>query len=193
MRFSDEEYLRAWKEDGVWPKIHSTIYTLFSSTYEGRSFLDLCCCTGLIGQHIQDVNKAKVVAVEGDPAWIQRGKKWGIDVPVFELWVLPHTLRSFISFIEQNEVTGIVARRCISEIFGNDEKGRHLKTPNWDWAATFTSAILEAGVNEIWIEGRADQGRSTHCIPDTETEAKCFSTGFKVTDRYKTAAYLTPR
>lgn len=191
LRFSDEEYLRAWSEEGLYPKIHNIIYTLFSSTHEAESVVDLCCCTGLLGQHIKDVNNVSVVAVEGDEAWIERGKKWGTNVETLNLWVLPNTLEVFTSFLKEHKVTGITARRCISEIFGNDDKGRHLKEPNWAWAKIFTDAIIGAGVNEIWIEGRANQGRSTHCIPDTPTEAKCFSSGFKITEEYKTATYLT--
>lgn len=193
MRFSDEEYLRAWKEEGNYPKIHDTLYTLFASTYQSKTVMDLCSCTGLLGQRIKDVNKINVVSVEGDPAWIARGNKWGTNVPVLELWILPETLPRFTQFIEDNEVTGICARRCISEIFGNDAKGRHLKSPNWEWAETFTKAILNAGIKEIWIEGRANQGRSTHCIPDTATEARCFGSRFKIEEEYRTCAYLTPK
>lgn len=193
MRFSDEEYLRAWKEEGVYPKIHDKIYQLFATTCESDSVLDLCACTGLLGQRIQDKMGLNVVAVEGDPAWIERGKRWGTNIPTLEVWVLPNTLKTFTDWIRSNEVTGIVARRCISELFGNDAKGRPLKAPDFVWSKVFTDAILDAGIKEIWLEGRADQGRSVHPVPDTETEAKCFFSGFKLDETYKTCAYLTAK
>lgn len=191
MRFSDEEYLRDWKDNGIFPKIHNNIFNLVASTCESETVLDLCACTGLIGQRLQDKLGLKVVAIEGDPAWVERGAKWGTNIPTLNIWVLPDTLPKVLDWITKNQVTGIVARRCISELFGNDSKGKHLATPNWLWAAEFTEAIVDAGVRELWLEGRADQGRSTHCIPDTETEIKCFSSHFKPYEWYGKCAYLT--
>lgn len=193
MRFSDEEYLRAWKEDKIFPKIHQRIFDLFSMTFEAESVIDLCCCTGLIGQHIKEMHGINVVGVEGDPNWIERGKKWGIELPIYELWITPDTLATFLDIIKKEKVTGIVARRCISELFGNDEKGRRLKSPNWPWAEQFSEKILNAGITELWFEGRADQGRSVHPIPGTDEEIQCFSSKYKLAERYQTCAYMIPK
>lgn len=191
MRFSDEEYLRAWKQDGVWPKIHDSMFTLFSSTFESKSVCDICCCTGLLGQHIKDTHGIKVCAIEGDKAWVERGKLWGTNVPTLNEWILPETLPTVLMWLKDHEVTGLVARRCISELFGSDIKGKHLKAPNYVWAERLTAALVAAGIREIWLEGRANQGRSVHPIPSTDAEAKCFESGFKISDRYRDAAYLT--
>lgn len=193
MRFSDEEYLRAWRDEKVWPKIHNNIYNLVASTCEATSVLDLCACTGLLGQRLQDTMGLNVVAIEGDAAWIDRGNKWGTNIPTLHTWVYPETMPAIITFIQKHEVTGIVARRCLSELFGNDRKHNMLSEPNWEWATEFSRIISDAGVTEFWVEGRAEQGRSVHPIPNTTMEAACLESHFEVRETYNKCAYLTLR
>lgn len=192
MRFSDEEYLTDWRDKGVFPKIHQDIFTLFSTTFESDSVLDLCCCTGLLGQHIKEAYGITVVGAEGDPKWIERGRQFGVNIPTLEVFIKRSTLKAFVDWIKSHEVTGIIARRCISELFGNKEDGYTMLTePDWQFAKQFTEAIVGAGVKELWLEGRADQGRSVHPIPDTETEIRCFTPLFTLQDTYRKCAYLT--
>lgn len=186
IRYNDESHLQKWTDLGTFPRIHDDIFTLFMQTFEADSVLDLCCAIGILGTRIHEKAGISVCGVELLEKNITRAKKWGIPIPILELSIEPATLDEFTRWIRDNEVTGIVARRCISELFGNTPDNR----VDWEWANLWTNAVADAGVKEIWIEGRADQGRSVHPIPDTATEIKCLASRFTPSETYKNSAYL---
>lgn len=185
-RFNDVSYLQKWSDNGTYPRIHNDIFELFMRTFESQSILDLCCATGLLGTRIKEKAFLDVCAIEAEQKNIDRGVEWGIPIPILKLFIERGTLPQFIKWIESNEVTGIVARRCISELFGNTPDNE----VDWEWAEIWTNAIADAGVREVWLQGRADQGRSVHCIPDTATEIECLSSRYTVMDTLKETAYL---
>lgn len=186
IRYNDESHLKNWKEEGSFPKIHDDIFTLFMQTFESDSVLDLCCAIGILGTRIHEKAGVDVCGVELLEKNIDRARTWGVPVEIKQLSIERATLPTFVAWLKHNEVTGIVARRCLSELFGNtpDEK------VDWEWTKIWTGAAADAGVKEIWIEGRADQGRSVHPIPDTATEIKCLSSRYDVRETYKNTAYL---
>lgn len=185
-RFNDVSYLQKWSNGRGYPRIHNDIFELFMRTFESESVMDLCCATGLLGTRINEKLGLDVCAVEAEQKNIDRGREWGISIPILHLFIERQTLPQFVQWIESNNVTGIVARRCISELFGNTPDNK----VDWEWAEIWTNAIANAGVKEVWLQGRADQGRSVHCIPDTETEVKCLSTRYTVSETLKETAYL---
>ena len=87
MRFSDKEYLEDWRDNGVFPKIHNDIYTLFGTTWMNDSVCDLCCSTGLLGQRVKEGFGLDVCSIEGDLKWIERGRKYGINIPCLNLYI----------------------------------------------------------------------------------------------------------
>jgi hypothetical protein len=119
MRFHDESYLKDWSENGRFPAIHDDIFQLFAQTHESESVIDLCCCTGLLGQRVHEVLGVKVCGLEGNRRWIERGCKWGIQYPIIELMVKAPTLPQLSDWLKKNDVTGLLARRCVSELFGS--------------------------------------------------------------------------
>jgi hypothetical protein len=185
-RYNAESYLEAWTDKGVYPKIHDPVFNLFMTTFESESVLDLCCATGMLGTRINEKAGIQVCGVEWLEKNIRRARKYGVSIPIREMKIERETLNDFVDWIKKNEVTGIVARRCISELFGNTPTN----TIDWEWAELWTNAVADAGVKEFWIEGRADQGRSVHCIPDTETEIECLSFRYTVSEVQGKTAYL---
>lgn len=186
IRYNDESHLEKWANQGVYPRIHDDIFTLFMQTFESDSVLDLCCAIGILGTRIHEKAGIKVCGVELLEKNITRAKNWGVPIEIKELSIERSTIPEFVEWIKKNEVTGIVARRCISELFGNNPDNK----VDWEWTEIWTGAVADAGVKEIWIEGRADQGRSVHPIPDTLTEIKCLSSRYNVREFYKNTAYL---
>ena len=186
IRYNDESHLRTWKDEGKFPRIHDDIFTLFMQTFEAESVIDLCCAIGILGTRIHEKAGVEVCGVELLEKNITRAQKWGVPIPIRQLSIERATLVSFTDIIRERGATGIVARRCISELFGNTPDNR----VDWEWANLWTEAVADAGVTEIWIEGRADQGRSVHPIPDTATEVKCLSSRFSVEETHRNCAYL---
>lgn len=189
--FDNEDYLIAWKEKGAFPKIHQDIFNLFSFTYECTSVLDMCSCTGLLGTHIMESHGLPCVGLEGDDRWLDRAKKYEIPLPTLEIWLSPDTLPEIINFIKDNKVNGIVARRCLAELFAYDENFKLMKKPNMEWAGELTRAFSDAGVKEIWIEGgRPMKNPESHPVPNTNEGIKCFAPAYKMVERFREVAYL---
>lgn len=191
MRFSDEQYLLDWKNKGRFPKIHDDIFQLIASTVEADSVMDICCSTGLLGQRVSEKIGIDVIGVEGHTPWIQRAKKFGNPLTIVELLIEPQTMDALVAVVAKHKITGIIARRCLSELFGNKGIGVSADKANFEFADVFSATLADAGVEEFWIEGRADQGRSTHPIPDTTTEIRCLQAGFEPAELYRNCAYLT--
>jgi hypothetical protein len=186
IRYNDESYLAAWRDEGKFPRIHDNIFTLFMQTFEADSVIDMCCATGLLGTRISEKTGIDVVGVELLEKNIVRAKKFGVEMEFFQMFIERRTLPAFVNLIKERKATGIVARRCISELFGNTPD----QTVDWEWSRIWSAAVAEAGIKEIWIEGRADQGRSVHPVPDTATEIRCLESRYYVDETLKGCAYL---
>lgn len=192
--FDNEEYLIAWREKRQYPRIHRDIFNLFSSTFECTSVLDMCSCTGLLGTHIAEFHKIPAVGLEGNVEWIDRGRKWGITLPTLQCWIGPKTLDIVIEWLEKNKVDGIVARRCLAELFAYDENMKLRKTPDYDWAKVLTGTFREVGIREIWIEGGKPMKKpETHPVPNTIAGIKCFEPNYKPVEWLNECAYLVAK
>lgn len=185
-RYNDVVHLKRWSTGGGHPRIHDDIYNLIMQTIEAEALIDMCCAIGLLGTHVQESLGATVIGVEADKTNRERAATYGVPIPMVPLFIDRSTIGTFADLIREHSVTGILARRCISELFGNTPD----KKVDWEWTKIFSGAIADAGVTEIWIEGRADQGRSVHPVPDTATEVACLESRFEVAERYRNCAYL---
>lgn len=194
MAFDSEDYLADWRDRGKWPDIHDEITELVAQTYQGRSVLDFCASTGILGQRLQDQLRLKVCATEWLAESIERGRSFGINVPTQHLRLLPGdgTLEHFVAWLREHEVTGIVARRCLSDVFGGPG-GNPWPAIDYGWAREWCAAVVEAGVRELWHQGRAFSKRSVHPIPNTAAELSCLATHFTVAETTKNCAYVVAR
>lgn len=174
-RYDDDSYLEAWQSKREYPKIHKNMYELVTATITSKTVMDLCCSTGLLGQHVADFG-ANVIGVEALQKSIDKAKSFGIEIPLIQLNIDNNSIDVLCEIIANNSVTGIIARRCLSELFVTEDK----TSIDFKWANLFTKKIVEAGIKEIWVEGRAEQGRSVHPIPNTETEIVCLESLFDV-------------
>lgn len=193
--FSKESYLKDWKERQIFPRIHDDMFRLFSSTFTCSSVLDMCSCTGLLGVRIRDFHGVPVVGLEGNLEWIDRGKKWGVDIETLNCWIGPKTLPVVDDFMKQHKVDGIVARRCLAELFGYGPDGKLRKGgPDYEWAETLTKRWVQLGVKEIWIEGgKPMRNPESHPVPNTDIGITCFSPAYELAERYRECAYLIAR
>lgn len=189
--FDNEEYLRAWKEEGVFPRIHRDMFNLFSSTFECNSVLDMCSCTGLLGTHIMEYHKIPAFGLEGNETWLARADKWGITLPTLRCWIGPETLDEVVDFIKDNKINGMVARRCLAELFAYDSNFKLMKKPDMVWAKKLTTAFVDAGIKEIWMEGgKPMKNPETHPVPNTDAGIKCFAPAYRVSERLNECVYM---
>lgn len=190
--FENEQYLIDWKEKGIYPKIHEDMFTLFSTTFECDSVLDMCCCTGLLGTHVNEFYGIPVVGLEGNPTWIERGRKHGVSIPILEIWISKETLPEILEFIKENKVNGMLARRCMAELFAYDKpNGKILMEPDMEWAKFLTESFVEAGIKEVWMEGgRPHSNTDIHPCPTTATGIKFWEPAYKVSEWHRQCVYM---
>lgn len=187
-RFSSPEHLAAFKERGVFPVIHEPLFNLVLERAEGTSFMDLCCHFGLLGERLRrHIRGARAVGVEMDAAAVEAGRAAGVQIPLHVMKVEPKSLGSFIGLITEHQVTTLVARRCLSEVFVTD----HAKpTKDEAFAAELRRQLRAAGVREVFAQGRAPTARATWPIPDIEAEVALLAPEFTLVDLRGQCAYL---
>jgi len=198
MAFDSEEYLKTWRETGRFPKIHDEIADLVAQTYTTKpdeAILDFCGSIGILGQRIQDENKLRVVGAEWLQKSIDSGVAGGVTVRTKQIRVLPtdDSLAEFAAYISEENVSGIAARRCLSDVFGGTTEEKPWDEPDYDFATQWCAAVVDAGVREMWVQGRAWSPLATHPLPHTNSEIACLGTHFTVDERTKNCAYLKAR
>lgn len=160
-RYDSDEYLKAFKERREYPQIHEDLWSHIYLRGVSGNCLDICASIGLLGQHVADVFPVKVVAVEALQVSIDSGAAAGVTVPTTQMYVTPETLDQFIQIVEENEVRTLLARRALSEVFPAKDD---------PFAYEFCRRIHDAGVNYVYIQGRAVSTRSTHPMKSVEEE-----------------------
>jgi hypothetical protein len=189
MRYDDEEHLKAYTRHNSFPKIHDDLYAMVREHAEGRSFLDLCCCYGLLGERVrQGVAGARVIGVEGNMSSVDKAERYGVKIRIHRLRILPRTLEAFVALVKAHEVSVILARRCLSEIFVAD----HQTQPKRDhrFAEDFREGVLAPGVREFVIQGRAPTSAATWPIKDVDDEIQMLVPTYDVVERRGQCAYL---
>lgn len=184
MRYDSQERLDAWRTLRVWPEIHDDLFHLVLSEARGRRFLDLCCSTGLLGQRLLDKMPGceRVLGLDADAGALERGRDAGVSVPLYHLPITRESLGQLVALVERERITGLVARRCLSEIFAADAS----------WAPEFIDALASGGIREVFIQGRAPTARATHPIPNVDAEISVLGRSVNVLQRTGQCAYLVP-
>lgn len=193
-RFNSTQHVEQFAQGRGYPKIHDNIFNLIAETWRGGSFVDVCCSTGLLGQRLIDKLGVMCVGVEGDLEAIGNGKQHGIHMSLHHVLLDVDTLGLFSRILDMHQVNTVVMRRCVSELFA---KGMPLGVGNTvqtelkaDFAVKFVDTLLGAGVNEIYLQGRAESVSSKHVIPNVDAEIKFFLPHYSVIAKRGQCAYL---
>jgi len=193
-RFNSTTYVDHYKVTGRFPKIHDNLFNLITETWEGGSFIDVCCSTGLLGQRLIDKLGVMCCGIEGDSRAITAGKQGGVQMTVYQTYIDEKSLANLSRILSDHDVNTVVMRRCVSELFA---KGMPLGVGNTvqtelkpGFAEKFIDTLLAAGVDEIYLQGRAESASSKHVIPNVEAEIKFFSTHYDVRVKRGQCAYL---
>ena len=159
--FRDPRLLEQWRDSGRYPAIHDSIFAAAVTHLQSRRLLDLCCAVGLLGTRLlRDLPADHVIGVEGNPREVALGRQFQIPIPVQCFHIGPDTVGRLGSLIKSQGITGVVARRCLSEVLAPDPA----------WGADFAEALAAVGVKEILLQGRVWSRSSTHPVPHTQAE-----------------------
>jgi len=193
-RFNSVQHTEAFAAGRGFPKIHDNIFNLIAETWTGGSFIDVCCSTGLLGQRLIDKLGVMCCGLEGDAEAIANGKEHGVSMFIYQLLLDDRSLGGFSRILRDHDVNTVVMRRCVSELFA---KGMPLGVGNTvqtelkpEFAAQYVDALLGAGVNEIYLQGRAESASSKHIIPNVEAEIEFFLPQYSVRVKRGQCAYL---
>lgn len=180
MRFNSIEHLQAWQRTGRFPAIHDAIAAAVNSFGCSLGYLDLCCSFGLLGQRLIRENGCDVVGVDIDADAIAAGQAAGIKAKLIHMPVKPDTLKDLVQICQSNTLGGIVARRALPELFGHDLA----------FGETFTNAMADAGIKEIFIEGRVATRNATNPLSSIDKEVALLGSRYKQVRRVGAVSYL---
>jgi SAM-dependent methyltransferase len=141
--YDSPELVRAYRVDGKYPAIHRPIFDFALKHLQGRSVLDLCSSTGLLGRHFADLGQGwQVCAVEASGESIARGVydelTDGPQIDVLRLKITDHSLDRLVGFMRQHQVDAVIARRAIYLLVG---------------VRRLSEALLAGGAREIVLQG----------------------------------------
>lgn len=181
MRFHSTEHLETWRRTKRFPEIHNDIFQFIVEEAEGKVFLDLGACFGLLATRLQGSAFGwKAVAVEANPAHIEHAKAAGIPVEFLTMAVNRDTLPQLAEFVKRHAVTSIVARRVLPEIWGEDLAG----------GAMFATSMREAGVKEFILQGRVKTPNAVNALSTVESEIALLCPAYKLASARRDIARL---
>ncbi|WP_457066992.1 hypothetical protein [Mycobacteroides abscessus] len=169
-RFNSTEYLDAWKDTGKYPAIHDGIIRLIMGGVDQDvgPVLDLGSSTGLLTRRLWGKGY-DVVGVESSRAAVAAGREAGTyladsaDAPagpvVYRHQLLPGELHDFGVWLLEHEIKVVVARRVLPEL---DDYG----VP----PGMLSEVLVNAGVEHLFVEGRAPRAHATHKLPTLAQE-----------------------
>lgn len=184
MRYNSIERLEHWQQTGKFPDIHRDIGAMVLSYMQGERVLDLCCSYGLLGQRIlKQCGAKKVVGVDCEDWVVKAAREAGIGIEILEMKITRATFDRMLDFLKEHQITVLVARRCISEVFVDD----------LEWAPEFAEAMRRIGIREVFLEGRAIVAKATHPIPTVVEEVACFAGSYREVKRVGQCSYMVAR
>jgi hypothetical protein len=177
MAFDSIELLNMWKDRGTFPKIHDNMAYAAVLTLQGPNVLDLCCSYGLLGRRIlgQVPQVRKMYGIDADFGVIQSSKEAGLthDMEIWHAKIVPGTEDLLYNFVTERQITSIVARRALPELFSEDPA----------WGKQVIERLWELGVKEWLIEGRVQSKRSTNALAGLIDEVELLSDCYTIEPR----------
>lgn len=164
MRFNDPGYVDAWRTARHYPPIHDDMMWAATEWIDPRhdKVLDLCSSTGLLGRRVRDRLRVPACAVEADTTAIRHGVDAGVygpDLPVLALQITNESLPTLLGFLDAEEPTVVLARRCILEL-----------DPFVDLGA-LARGFAQHGVRRIILEGHKVSVRVTNPLVPADAQA----------------------
>lgn len=171
-RFNSAAYLDAWKSGGSFPAIHTGLFNLVITevTPDVGAVLDLGSSTGLMSRRLADAGYT-VLAVEGSRAALAAGREAGTYEGILAShWrLLACSLTEFSAWVELQQIKIVVARRVFPEL---DDYGVR--------PAMLSELFIGAGVEHLFVEGRAPRSAATHRLPTLEYEIEALGDDWTV-------------
>lgn len=184
MRFDSVEHLEAWRDLGVYPKIHDAVAGAIVTFMQGSRILDLGCSYGLLAQRIMaQLGTQAAVGVDSDAKAIRLAEAAGIGVTLYRMRIAGDTLPQLVRIVKRHDIDVIAARRILPELFGDDlELGR-----------AFAREMAAAGVREMFIEGRVVSESSVNALRSIDEEVALVAGSFREDRRIAAVSYVGVR
>jgi hypothetical protein len=182
MRFNSIEYIFAYSKTGIFPAIHKNIANMALDHVQGRSGLDLCCSYGLLGQQLANRGGYVMAGIDSNFKAVDLAQIY-VDMPVYQIRVDRNNLDKIRNTVYVRDITFIVARRCLPELFGDD----------LEWGIDFFAAMREYGVRELVLEGRVKTKNATNALHSLEAEIDLVSDSYTPYQQTGNVAYLRVR
>lgn len=180
MRFDSDEHLERWRGTGRFPAIHDAVAKMVVEETRSTRWCDLCSSTGLLGARLRTRHRMFVVGIEGDADAVGRGIRAGVRLDgVLVTRIDFDHLDEVRMHLEAHRVQGIVARRCLPELF--EVPGNRAALPR---------LFAEAGVQELVVEGRVASGRATSAFPSIVQEVEALAPFYVEARRVGAVSYL---
>ena len=173
LRYDSIDHLQRYRDHRAYPAIHDPLFRLIFDTSTSSRYLDLCCGTGLLGQRLMDqAGSAFVLGVEASTNF-QLARSHGVSIAVAQFVVGRETLAVLADVISRNEITALIARRCLPEILGGH--------PSLD--VPLVEVLASSGIIEVFVQGRVVSNRSTNRLASVDAEIGVLSSRYRVTTK----------
>ena len=169
MRYSSDEYVKAYIKNGSFPKIHEDIALVARKMPDAGklSAIDLGACTGLLTKRMSLFFKS-VTGIESSDDYISRSVP-GVNIKIFR--ITPDNVSKLGALISGYDA--IIARRVFPEL--HDAKVANFLPP----------IFYKAGIKYILLEGRKKVKRPANPLWNADLEARLFSEYYTVIEQYK--------
>lgn len=182
LHYSNPIYLRNWRERGHFPGIHRDLVNLVKAELRGRSVVDLCGDTGLLGLRLKQELGVKVSVVEGNLRAVERAKQAQVPLHFYSLTIKPESYPTLGAILESVEADTIVARRCFSELFSGPDD------PN---GPVFAKLLREVDIMQVFLQGRAPSTAKAVCrMPSVHEEIAILRGYYRVVQQHGQLAHL---
>lgn len=172
--FDDDKYIKQFKENQIYPKIHDDIFHLASNT-EGNNVLDIGCCYGLLSHRLS--KKFNVTGIEANEHYCEKA----IYNNIINMKINYETLSEFKDILLDHKIDIVVCRRVIPELYdcGGETLIRKIE-----------KTLYECNVKYIILEGRTVSKRSVHKLKSIDNEIEILSNDYFLDKKYKRCARL---
>lgn len=188
--YNDKGMLEDFQRRGSYPSVHDPIFDMVRELADGRRFLDLCCHFGLLGERLaRKVPGAFACGVERNGKAVAAGQAAGVTMPMLVTDLTMKTLPAFTDWLREHRVDVVVGRRCLCVLYvrGNDKRTAVREV---EFAAAFARAMIDVGVQEVFIQGMKPLKPGEWPILDVKDEIEMLGPEYALVEQRWELAYL---